>query len=389
MRLFPFTRPRTCLYFSTDTCCVGHLRHRLRGSAFTGYHEQRLPPGSIRLSPLEQNVASFEPVLSALHANLPPFQRPRSVALCLPDICLRMAILDFSSLPKSKKDQKALVEWRLQEELNLSPKPRRVSFQRFGAIPSRFSLTRSSSKPLRFLAVAIQDDIIEQYEALCVAAGIIPVSINVAGPAVFNLCRPFIESTLHTHARDISFVPDTAIFAYIGDWGFSLIAYQEGQPCFVRVKPQKQLSAVTVSRPQASIEEPASGRRPQSGSNENATFRTPDLLESPHHREPVATLTQELLGSLQFFFETAMSSGRQTHVYPLFLAGSTQPEFMLPRLAESIERAFPRHQDTIVPQVKAFPIFPRNSAARAKTPKGLTHWTGMALATCAAGYLPS
>ena len=389
MRLFPFTRPRTCLYFSTDTCCVGRLRYGPWGPALTGYHEQHLPPGSIRLSPHERNVASFEPVLPALHANLPQAQLPRSVAVCLPDICLRTAILDFSSLPKSKKDQKALVEWRLQEELNLSPKPRRVSYQRFGALPSWFSLTRSSAKPLRFLAAAIQNDIVEQYEALCVEAGLIPVSINVAGPAVFNLCRPIIESTLHTHARDLPFVPDTAIFAYIGDWGFSLIAYQEGQPCFVRVKPQKQLSAVTVSRPQASIEEPASGRRPQSGSNENATFRTPDLVESLHHREPVTTLTQELLGSLQFFFETAMPSGRQTQVYPLFLAGSAQPEFMLPRLAESIERAFPGHQDTSVPRVKAFPMFPRNSAAQPKTPKGLTHWTDMALATCAAGYLPS
>lgn len=251
------------------------------------------------------------------------------------------------------------MEWRLQEELNLSSKPRRVSYQRFGAIPSRFSLTRSSSKPLRFLAVTIQDNVVEQYEALCVTAGIIPASINVAGPAVFNLCRPIIESTLQTHARDSSFVADTAIFSYIGDWGFSLIAYQEGQPCFVRVKPQKQLSGVTASQPQISIEELG------------------------------ATLTQELLGSLQFFFETAMPSERQSHVYPLFLAGSAQPEFMLPRLAESIERAFPRHKDTTVPQVKTFPLFSWNSTTRGPIPKGLTHWTDIALATCAAGYLPS
>ena len=389
MRLFPFTRPRTCLYFSTDTCCVGHLRRGLRGPALTDYREQRLPPGSIRLSPLEQNIASFEPVLSALQANLPPIQRPRSVAVCLPDICLRTAILEFTSLPKNTKDQRALVEWRLQKELNLSPKPRRVSYQRFGARPSRFSLTRSPSAPVRFLAATIQDDIVEQYEALCLEAGIIPVSINVAGPAVLNLCRPIIETTMRTHARDISFVPDTAMFSYIGDWGFSLIAYRERQPCFVRVKPLKQLSAVTGSRSQASIEEPTSGKRPQAESNEKTTFRTPDLLESPHNREPVATLTQELLGSLQFFFETAMPSGRQNHVYPLFLAGGAQPEFMLPRLAESIERAFPRHKDTSVPQVKAFPVFPRNPAARGKTSEGLTHWTDMALATCAAGYLPS
>ena len=389
MRLFPFTRLRTGLYFSTDTCCVGHLRPGLRGPALTGYREQRLPPGSIRLSPLQQNVASFEPVLSALQANFPATQRPRSVAVCLPDLCLRTAILEFTSLPKNTKDQRALLEWRLQKELNLSPQPRRVSYQRLGAIPARFSVPGSPPSPARFLAVMIQNDIVEQYEALCLEAGIIPVSINVAGPAVLNLCRPIIEATVRTHARDIPFIPDTAVFAYIGDWGFSVIAYQGGHPCFVRVKPMKQLSAVTVSRSLASVEETTSSGRPQSGSNENSTFQTPDLLESPYNREPVATLTQELLGSLQFFFETVTSSGRQPSVYPLFLVGSAQPEILLPQLAEAIERAFPLQKEPDVPQVKVFPVFPGNPAIRAKSLSGLTPWTGTTLATVAAGYFPS
>ena len=277
------------------------------------------------------------------------------------------------------------MEWRLQKELNLSPKPRRVSYQRFGAVPSRFSLTRSSSTPARFLAVTIQEDIVEQYEALCLEAGMIPVSINVAGLAVLNLCRPSIEATLHAHARDISFVPDTAFFVYVGDWGFALIVCKEGHPCFVRVKPLKQLSTVTVSPSQALIEDTPSSRL-QSESDEKTTFREPGIFDSPQDWEPAAILAQELLGSLQFFFETVTPPA---HVYPLFLVGSPQPEIMLPRIAETIERAFPLNQDPDVPQVKAFAMFSRNPAVRVKTLKGINHWTGTSLATCAAGYLPS
>ena len=385
MRLFPLTRPRTGLYFSTDTVCVGHLRHGLGGPTLGSYWEQSLPPGSIRLSPIEQNVASSEHLLSALHSTFPPTRRPHSVAVCLPDLCARIAIFELASLPKNKQEQKALLEWRLQKELNLSPKPRRVSYQRFGAVPSRFSLTRSSSTPARFLAVTIQEDIVEQYEALCLEAGMIPVSINVAGLAVLNLCRPSIEATLHAHARDISFVPDTAFFVYVGDWGFALIACKEGHPCFVRVKPLKQLSTVTVSPSQALIEDTPFSRL-QSESDEKTTFRKPGIFDSSQDREPAAILAQELLGSLQFFFETVTPPA---HVYPLFLVGSPQPEIMLPRIAETIERAFPLNQDPDVPQVKAFAMFPRNPAVRVKTLKGINHWTGTSLATCAAGYLPS
>ena len=385
MRLFPFARPRTGLYFSTDTVCVGHLRHGLGGPTLGSYWEQSLPTGSIRLSPIEQNVASSEHLLSALHSTFPPTRRPHSVAVCLPDLCARIAIFELASLPKNKQEQKALMEWRLQKELNLSPKPRRVSYQRFGAVPSRFSLTRSSSTPARFLAVTIQEDIVEQYEALCLEAGMIPVSINVAGLAVLNLCRPVIEATLHAQARDTSFIPGTAIFLYVGDWGFSLIAWQEGQPQFVRVKPLKQLSTVTVSPSQVSIEETPSSRL-QSESDEKTTFRKPEIFDPPPDREPTSLLAQELLGSLQFFFETAVPAAR---VYPLFLVGSPQPEIMLPRIAETIERAFPLNDDPEVPQVKAFAMFPRNPAVRVKTLKGLKDWTGTTLATCAAGFLTS
>lgn len=389
MRLFPFTRPRTSLYFSTDTVCVGHLRHGLGGPTLGNYREHSLPPGSIRLSPIEPNVASSEHLLSALHTTIPHTRRPHSVAVCLPDPCARTAVFEFASLPKNKKDQQALVEWRLQKELNLLPKSRRVSYQRFGARPSWFSLTHSPSTPIRFLVVAFQNDIIEQYESLCVESGIIPVSINVAGLAVFNLCRPIIEATLRTQVRDISFLPDTVIFLYVGDWGFSLIVWKEGLPCFVRVKPLKRLSTTTGLPSQPLISETPSGISSQSGASDKTIHREPDGFDSPGNREPTSLLAQEVLGSLQFFFETATPPERRAPVYPLFLVGGPQPEITLPRIAETIEGAFPLHEKTDVPQVKAFPVFPRNPAVKAKTLPARGDWTGTMLATLAGGHFPS
>lgn len=391
MRLFPFTRPRTSLYFSTDTFCAGQVQRGLDGPKLSRYVEQALPAGSIRLSPIAQNVASPEHVLPIMQANLDAKTRPYSIALCLPDLCTRMVIVELASVPKSKKEQKALVEWRLQKELNLSPNPRRLSYQLFGTAQSRFSTKRSPSGSVRLLALTIQSDIIERYEKLCVDAGGIPASINVAGLAVVNLCRPVMEATLQTHAQDVSFVPDTVIFVYVGDWGFSLLVFQNGQPHFVRVKPIRQRSTIHFQPSQSVIEEDSSSMsaHAESHAEETAIPQEPDILRLDQEQDPTLILAQEILGSLQFFFETTPDAGSQTHVYPIFLAGSPQPEVVLPKIAETIERAFPLKRETNVPQVQPFSLFPQNPKVQAKTLSGLTHWTSTTLALSASGYRPS
>lgn len=388
MTLLPLTRPQTSLYFSTDTFCFGRIRHGPGSPTFKKYREQALPTGTIRLSPIERNVASPEHVLPIMQANLHAHKRPLSIALCLPDLLARTTVLELDSLPRKKKDQNALVEWRLQKELTLSSKSRRVSYQIFGATRSRGSTEGSTFTPVRLLATTIENDVIEPYEKLCLDARCIPLSMNVASVAVFNLCRPIIQATLQTHSPDVSFVPDAVIFLYVGDWGFSFIVFRNGQPRYLRVKPVRRISAVHVHPSPSSVEDESQSGNAQTthGEQTNPSIEpeTPD-----DDQEPATILAQEALGSLQFYFETAKDPPPQNQVYPVFLTGSPQPEVMLPRIAETMERAFPLNSGATLPQVKPFPVFPKNPGVRAESLSGLTQWTGTALATLAAGYCPS
>ena len=415
MTLFPLTRPRLSLYFSTDRFCFGRIRHGPGFPKFRTYLEQALPTGTIRLSPIDQNVTAPERVLPILHANLSAYKRPLSVALCLPDLLARTTVMELDSLPRKKKDQTALVEWRLQQALTLSPKSRRLSYQVFEAAPSRgpFHHARllsrfareprprpasaaadghslsGSRNPVHLLVTTMENDILEPYEKLCLDAGCIPVSIHVASVAVFNLCRPMIQATLQTHSPDVSFVPDAVIFLYVGDWGFSFIVFRNGQPRYLRVKPVRRISTVHVRPSPSSIED-----EPQNGNAQTTTPRKrtgpsvePETPDDNH--EPATILAQEALGSLQFYFETAKDPPHPNQVYPVFLTGSPQPAVMLPRIAEIMEQAFPPNSGSVVPQVKPFPVFPENPNVRAESLSGLTQWTGTALATFAGGYGPS
>lgn len=388
MILLPLTRPQTSLYFSTDTFCFGQIRHGPGAPTFKKYRENALPRGTIRLSPIEQNVASPEYLLPIVQANLHAHARPLSIALCLPDLLARTTILELDSLPRKKKDQNALVEWRLQKELTLSSKSRRVAYQIFGATRSTFSTEGSTSAPMRLLATTIENDVIEPYEKLCLDAGCIPLSMNVASVAVFNLCRPMIRATLQTQLPDVSFVPDAVMFLYVGDWGFSFIVFRNGQPHYLRVKPVRRISQVHVHPSPSSVEDESQNGNARTTPRErigpSMEPETPD-----DDQEPATILAQEALGSVQFYFETTKNPPPRNQVYPVFLTGSPQPEVMLPRIAETMEHAFPLNAGATVPQVKPFPVFPENPGVRAESLSGLTQWTGTALATLAAGYCPS
>jgi len=241
MTLFPFTRPKVGLSVTADSLCVAHVNRRLGHQSFGGYVEQPLPSGSIRLSPVEPNILEREQVINSLQAVFGHLKGPQSVALCLPDLCARTTIFDMATLPSQSKEQQALVEWRLQQDLNLPKEKFRISYQIFSSPSGGLIGSPPTDRPVRLLATAIQENIIEAYEAVCLEVGLVPASIHLASLAVFNMCRALIDTTLKTSTERISFVHDTQFFLYLADWGFSIIAMRHQAPMFLRVKPLRHM----------------------------------------------------------------------------------------------------------------------------------------------------
>lgn len=382
MTFFPFTRPKTGLYVTAETLSLAHVNRRLGYQSFGGAVEQPLPTGSIRLSPVEPNILDHEQVVNSLRAAVAQKKGVQSIALCLPDLCARTILLEMASLPRDGKEQHSLVQWRVQQELNLPKEKFRISFQVLSSRQGTFHASPPPDQPVRLLATAIKESIIEPYETACLEADLIPASIQIASLAVFNMCRPLIDSTLTRTTERLSFVPGTLFFLYLTDWGFSLIALQNHIPSFLRIKPLRPLSP-RPARPIQDWKEEDQESTLSNGTDELSYDLKPDtMLTMP---SPTTTvITNELLGTLQYFFETHEANGVSDEVYPLFIIGSPNPDEVLPNIAEFIEHEFPVEGEHSTPRIKAFPLYPGNPNLNLKPLSGIPSWTGTSLPAFAA-----
>lgn len=382
MTFFPFTRPKTGLYVTAETLCLAHVNRRLGHQSFGGSVEQPLPAGSIRLSPVEPNILDHEQVVNSMRAAIGQKKGAQSIALCLPDLCARTILLEMASLPKNSKEQQALVQWRLQQDLNLPKENFRISYQILSSRQGTFQTSPPPDQPVRLLATAIKEHIIEPYETACLEADLIPASIHIASLAVFNMCGPLIDSILTRTTERLTFVPGTLFFLYLTDWGFSLIALQNHMPSFLRIKPLRQLSPRSA-RPIQDWNDDGQERTLSDGTEEHSYNLEPDaMLTMP---SPTSTvITNELLGTLQYFFETHEANAVSDEVYPLFIIGSPNPDEVLPNIAEFIEHEFPFEGEHGTPRIKAFPLYPGNSNLNLKPLAGIPSWTGTSLPAFAA-----
>ena len=388
MTLFPFTRPRMGLHVTADALSVAHVNRRLGRQSFGGYVEQPLPSGAIRLSPVEPNILEQAHVINSLQSVLGRVKGPQSVALCLPDFCARTTVLEMATLPQKKQEQQALVEWRLRQDLNLAKENMRISYQILSSPSWGFTGPPNTDQPVRLLATAIQERIIEAYEAVCLEVGLIPTSIHLASLAVFNMCRPLMDATLDVMPERIAFVPDTLFFLYLADWGFSIIAIHHRTPYFLRVKALRPFSPWPSPVPPQSPEEFGPPKQEKTASSieespEPLSSIQPDaVLTSP---PPQATMiANEVVGTLQYYFETHEASAVTDGAYPLFLVGSQAPDSALPLIAELIQQEFPIEADSAQPRIRTFPVFPGNADLNLKALSSLPAWTSASLPAFAA-----
>ena len=172
-----------------------------------------LPPGLLRPSPGEPNVTDEAALLERLRplvASGPRRWSLRPIVLILPDLCVRSRLLELERLPGRKSELDALVRWRLDKEAFFPMAGTRVVAQIVG--------------PKSVLAIVIRESVLVQYEAVCRAAGLLAVDIDIAG---FRLCN-----------LSISLAPPKQTVAWLSllDGAFSLIILCDQCPAFIRTK---------------------------------------------------------------------------------------------------------------------------------------------------------
>jgi type IV pilus assembly protein PilM len=134
-----------------------------------------LPPGVIAPSPVKQNILDPVAFAEAVRRLVPPStgRGRRGAALILPDNCVRIAVLDFDSLPAKEDERRPLINFRLRKS---------VPFDIDDASLSYFP--QAGKKVIVALAPS---EIVAHYETPFRAAGLHPGLITVSSLAMLDL----------------------------------------------------------------------------------------------------------------------------------------------------------------------------------------------------------
>lgn len=144
-----------------------------------------LNPGVIAPSPVKENILDPAAFAEAVLKLTPPSGRgKRRAALILPDNCVRIAVLDFDTLPSKEEERRPLINFRLRKS---------VPFDIDEAALSYFP--QAGKKVIVALAPS---EIVAHYETPFRAAGFHPGLVTVSSLAMLDLL-PLTGSLVLAH----------------------------------------------------------------------------------------------------------------------------------------------------------------------------------------------
>ena len=227
------SRPTECLKIGGQTLVWGETSKTWRGRHRFRCALSPLPPGAIKLSPLEGNVIDRAAVQERLQAFAKPARRmrwlgrgllsglPRPVTLVLPDLAVRSTVLQLEQVPARKQEQEALIRWRLGQEQRV---PLTGTTLRWQIFPPRHAKDRAHM----VLVIAVQEGILAEYEAACEAVGLLPREVAVASFRLFDLWLKAAGGARCLNG-DLAWIT-------VLDGGLTCLIIHDGRPVFFRNK---------------------------------------------------------------------------------------------------------------------------------------------------------
>ena len=227
-------RPRHCLKIGAQALAWGEAVRTWRGRYRYRCVLSPTPTGAIKLSPIDLNVTDMPVVERHLRSLAGPSRNlqfagrvwlpdlPRPIVLLLPDLSVRMTVLQLEQFPAQAEEQEALIRWRLGLEQLVPLAGAKIVWQGF---PSHGAGDEHSHV---VLVVAIQEAILKQYESLCESVGLLPQEVGVASFRLFNLWLKASGGRKRL-GRDLLWVS-------VSDGGLTCFVMQEGRLVFVRTK---------------------------------------------------------------------------------------------------------------------------------------------------------
>ena len=226
-------RPTECIKIGGQALVWGETSKTWRGRYRYRCALSPLPPGVIKLSPLEVNVIDHAAVQERLRALAGPARRtrwlgrtllsglPRPVTLVLPDLAVRSTVLQLEQVPANNQELEALIRWRLGQEQRV---PLTGTTLRWQVFPPRHAKTGAHM----VLVIAVQERILAEYEAACEAVGLLPREVTVSSFRLFDLWLKAAGGARCLN-RDLAWIT-------VLDGGLTCLIFHDGRPVFFRTK---------------------------------------------------------------------------------------------------------------------------------------------------------
>lgn len=117
---------------------------------------RQLEAGALEPSPNKTNVndeAGVRETVKEVAASVGNFGG--KIGLLIPDVSVRVAVLQFEGLPDNQREAESLIHWRMREFLPYSPDEARVSYQ---------VMVKESGR-VEILGLAVRGSVLAEYEA--------------------------------------------------------------------------------------------------------------------------------------------------------------------------------------------------------------------------------
>ena len=344
MKLFPISPPTFALSISEEALCLVEIKKQWRKILLHQVKKVPLPQGVVKLSSAKPNIENPEEFLNQLKALVEPCPRPLSIVLSLPDLCSRTSVFDFSTFPTKKQEQTALVNWRFQQDLKLNTSQSRLGFGVY--VPTSVTDSPSPNNPenVRVLGTAIRNEIVEQYERMCLEVNLIPTSVGISGLDIFDLYRPNIQDILEAEDSPNPSCSTGAMFLFISHWGFMFLAIQEGSPSFIRTKAISVKAEAGSSQGDAPVSKfdgtkSVNGHEDQlSGEPVHQQTGDTDTSNLPYASYTVMKVGKEILATLQYYLEAFPINATTSPTVNLFVATDLHHGQSLMPPTDEIER---------------------------------------------------
>ena len=169
--------PDAAIEIAPEAVSIAAPGHGAR-AALAGYAVQPLPPGAVVPSLTSPNLADRAAVASAVAAAVERLgMRPRRVALVVPDLMARVAIIRFDQIPPRRDDLEQLIRWQVRKAVPFPIDDAAITY----------SPGARAGGGGEFVVVLARRAAIREYEAVCEDAGMHPGLVDLATLSVINL----------------------------------------------------------------------------------------------------------------------------------------------------------------------------------------------------------